>query len=292
MTHSGVKPEPLVVLRTIIYRLKKMARATKLTCTWAARLHLCSRFHHSCIYMQGALQQEPQWLQGAKARRTENQQQRQNNITSHKNSQAHIDAASHLTGGCRRCMQTSWCCSPASQSLESNSTGEEPWGQAQVYPPGRRRQRWLQTSLQGLSAEDSDKRHRGEQKNYIGLDLTHSSCVSIDYGVGLFRFQAHHLNVPFTVCYFIKFSSYMLCLSCAIHSQTSENMNPSALTWQVVSVLLVNADLCQPRVDSKNFDFVSFAELVHLPHFTFVFCRPVHMPLKHIQTVGMSNVWK
>jgi len=43
-----------------------MAPAAKLTCTWADPLHQCSRFHHSCICMQGALQQGPQWLQGQK----------------------------------------------------------------------------------------------------------------------------------------------------------------------------------------------------------------------------------
>lgn len=37
--------------------------AAKLTCTLADPLHQCSRFHHSCICMQEALEQEAQWLQ-------------------------------------------------------------------------------------------------------------------------------------------------------------------------------------------------------------------------------------
>lgn len=45
-------------------------------------------------------------------------------------------------------------CLPASHLLESNSTGEDPCGQVQVYPPGRRRQRWLHTFLQGLGTEE------------------------------------------------------------------------------------------------------------------------------------------
>lgn len=41
---------------------------------------------------------------------------------------------------------------PASHSVAS--VWEEPWGQAQVYPPGRRRHRWLHTFLQGLGTMD------------------------------------------------------------------------------------------------------------------------------------------
>lgn len=39
---------------------------------------------------------------------------------------------------------------PASHVPESNSKKEEPCGQAQVYPPGRSRQRWLHIFLQGF----------------------------------------------------------------------------------------------------------------------------------------------
>lgn len=58
-----------------------------------------------------------------------------------------------------------------------------------------------------------------------------------------------------------------------------------------MSVLLVNADLSQPGVDGQNLDLVAFSELVHLPHFSFVFGRPVHVALKYVQAVGMSEVW-
>lgn len=39
---------------------------------------------------------------------------------------------------------------PASHSVTLPSINLEPWGQAQVYPSGLRRQRWLQTFLQRL----------------------------------------------------------------------------------------------------------------------------------------------
>ena len=36
---------------------------------------------------------------------------------------------------------------------------------------------------------------------------------------------------------------------------------------------------------------MSSPKLVCPPHFTSIFCCPVHMSLKHIQTVGLSDVW-
>lgn len=74
----------------------------------------------------------------------------------HRSSQAHVKKG--LTDAKRDETQQptphSGCCLPASHSLESNCTGEDPCGQAQVYPPGRMRQRWLQTFLQGLGTEE------------------------------------------------------------------------------------------------------------------------------------------
>lgn len=39
---------------------------------------------------------------------------------------------------------------PALHSVMLPSTKVDPWGQAQLYPPGLRRQRWLQIFLQRL----------------------------------------------------------------------------------------------------------------------------------------------
>lgn len=48
------------------------------------------------------------------------------------------------------------CLTPASHSFSLKLTREEPCGQAQVYPPGRRRHRWLHTSLQGFTTETKE----------------------------------------------------------------------------------------------------------------------------------------
>lgn len=56
----------------------------------------------------------------------------------------------------------------------------------------------------------------------------------------------------------------------------------TSLTCLVVSMLLVNADLRQPRVDGQNFDFVAISKLVSPPHFTRVFGGPVQVPFEYI----------
>lgn len=80
----------------------------------------------------------------------------------HRSSQARVkngfmnakwDATQQPTQECRQRVHSTSFFLPASHSLESNATGEDPCGQAQVYPPGRRRQRWLHTFLQGLGTE-------------------------------------------------------------------------------------------------------------------------------------------
>lgn len=66
---------------------------TKLTCTWADRLHQCSTFHHSCICMQEALRQAPQWLQEQKpgVHRVNNETISHHSFTKpHRSSQAHV----------------------------------------------------------------------------------------------------------------------------------------------------------------------------------------------------------
>lgn len=97
----------------------------------------------------------------------------------HRSSQARvedgcIDAKPQLMWGCRQYMHYSCCYLPASHSLESNSTGEEPCGQAQVYPPGRRRHRWLHTFLQGLETNDirERKQHSEQNKSILGNILS------------------------------------------------------------------------------------------------------------------------
>lgn len=70
-----------------------MAPATELTCTWADHLRQCSRFHHSCIDMQGALGQVAQWLQEQKpGKHTINNTNNITHITKpRRSSQAHVE---------------------------------------------------------------------------------------------------------------------------------------------------------------------------------------------------------
>lgn len=111
-----------------------MAPATELTCTWADHLRQCSRFHHSCIDMQGALGQVAQWLQEQKpGKHTINNTNNITHITKpRRSSQAHVergfmnakwDAAKHKCAGgwCTQAdvylRRTYWSQSPPERSL-------------------------------------------------------------------------------------------------------------------------------------------------------------------------------
>ena len=105
-----------------------MAPTTELTCTWADHLHQCSRFHHSCIYMQGALQQVPQWLQEQKPgiHRVNN-----NDMTP----QHHTGAARHMW------RRDSWTHNEMQNNSQHQSAGSR-WTQTTVY---LRHIHWSQT---------------------------------------------------------------------------------------------------------------------------------------------------
>lgn len=55
-------------------------------------------------------------------------------------------------------------------------------------------------------------------------------------------------------------------------------------------MLLVDADLSQPGVDGQHLHFFLLPKLISLPDFTSLLGCPVHMALKDIQAVGITNI--
>lgn len=144
-------------------------------CTWHIQLNSLAlgltnfiSVAGSTIHASTCKGHSDRWLNGCRSRGQAYQQTTTKSHTFHKTNQrsqacvkkgclnAKRHAAKQKTRVCRQQMH-SGCCLPASHSWESNSTGEDPCGQAQVYPPGRRRQRWLHTFLQGLGTEEESK---------------------------------------------------------------------------------------------------------------------------------------